>query len=67
MQASVARHWAQRWGSHWVSLGDAGHIDAESGFGPLPFAQAWVTGMQQRQERKKRIERASLAEWQFAV
>lgn len=30
--------WAQRWGSRLVSIGAAGHVNAESGFGP------WVEG-----------------------
>jgi hypothetical protein len=42
MSAASARGWAARWGCHWVNLGDAGHINAESGFGPLPFARRWV-------------------------
>jgi len=38
--------WADRVGCHWVNLGDAGHINAESGFGPLPFAHRWVLQME---------------------
>lgn len=30
--------WAQRWGSRLISIGAAGHINAESGFGP------WIDG-----------------------
>lgn len=67
MGATTARHWATRWGSHCVNLGNAGHINAEAGFGPLPFAQRWVTAMRQRLERAQRFERATLAEWSFAV
>jgi uncharacterized protein len=67
MRSATARHWSQRWGSHWVNLGDAGHINAEAGFGPLPFAQRWVTAMDQRLERARRFERAELAEWSFSV
>lgn len=67
MSAASARRWAQRWGSHSVSLGDAGHVNAESGFGPLPLARRWVIAMGQRQERARRLERASISEWYIAV
>ncbi|MEF7617057.1 alpha/beta hydrolase [Aquincola sp. MAHUQ-54] len=67
MTASNARRWAQRWGSHTVNLGDAGHINSEAGFGPLPFARRWITAMAQRLERSQRASRASLAEWSFAI
>lgn len=32
--------WARRWGSGLVNLGKAGHINAESGFGPWPEGRA---------------------------
>jgi predicted alpha/beta hydrolase family esterase len=67
MTAANARRWAQRWGSHTVNLGDAGHINSEAGFGPLPFARRWITAMAQRLERGQRASRASLAEWSFAI
>ena len=31
-----ARALAQDWGAHWVDLGDAGHINADSGLGDWP-------------------------------
>jgi len=34
-----AREFAQCWGSQFVDLGDAGHINTDSGYGPWPFAQ----------------------------
>ena len=43
MTAASTRRWAGRWGSAWLSLGAVGHINAESGFGPLPLAQRWVS------------------------
>jgi uncharacterized protein len=67
MRSATARWWAQRWGCHWVNLVDAGHINAEAGFGPLPLAQRWVVAMGQRLERAQRSDRAELAEWSFAV
>jgi predicted alpha/beta hydrolase family esterase len=67
MSAAEAHRWARRWASHWVNLGPAGHINAEAGFGPLPLARRWVTGVRQRIERGRRAERASIREWSFAV
>ncbi|WP_408595312.1 RBBP9/YdeN family alpha/beta hydrolase [Limnohabitans sp.] len=70
MTALSARRWAGRWGSHWVNLGDVGHINAESGFGPLPFARRWVLAMEQRLARERRqVSDAAPAEpgWRFAV
>jgi len=67
MSAASTRRWASRWGSHWLTLGDAGHINAESGFGPLPFAKRWVTATSQRLARANRPGNASFAEWSFAV
>lgn len=42
MRLEAAQLWAQRWGSNWLNLGNAGHINSASGHGPLPFAQQWV-------------------------
>jgi predicted alpha/beta hydrolase family esterase len=67
MSAASTRRWAARWGSRWLTLGDAGHINAEAGFGPLPLAQRWVTATRQRLERARRPLRATAAEWSFAV
>ena len=67
MSTAQAQRWAQRWGSHFVNLGDAGHVNAESGHGPLPLAARWVNAMLQRQAREQRPERAGFAEWSFAV
>jgi predicted alpha/beta hydrolase family esterase len=59
LRLAKARHWAQRWGSQLVNLGDASHINAEAGFGPLPCAQRWFTTACQGLERARRPERAS--------
>lgn len=67
MRSATARHWARRWGSHWVNLGDAGHINAEAGYGPLPLAQHWVDAMRGHVERGRRAEPALPARWSFAV
>lgn len=65
MRASRALRWAQRWGSHFVNLGDAGHVNVESGHGPLPFAARWVLAMQQRHADDGAA--SSLAALSFAV
>lgn len=67
MRAAEALRWARRWNAHYVNLGDAGHINAESGFGPLPLAAQWVRRQHQQHSRGHRPERASVAEWSFAV
>ena len=67
MRADHARHWASRWGSHWINLGDAGHINAAAGFGPLPLARRWVLAVQQRLARARRPAVASFSEWRFAT
>lgn len=38
----AARQLARRWGSRFVDLGAAGHINADSGLGDWPQGQAWV-------------------------
>ena len=67
MRAAEALRWARRWGAHYLNLGDAGHINAESGFGPLPLAAQWVRRQHQQHSREHRPERATVAEWSFAV
>ena len=67
MSAGEARRWARLWGSHVVSLGDAGHINVDAGFGPLPLAARWVDGMRQRHARGRRPRHAVFAEWSFAT
>ena len=42
MTATSARAWALRWGSDGINLGDAGHINVASGFGPFPLARDWT-------------------------
>lgn len=66
MKAASARRWAQRWGCHVVDLGDAGHINVESGHGPLPLAARWVRTALQRAAREQRPHHADWTEWSFA-
>ena len=44
MSASQAHAWALRWGSDWINLGNAGHINVDSGYGPFPLAREWAAG-----------------------
>lgn len=69
MRIDSAHRWSQRWGSHFVNLGDAGHVNLESGHGPLPLARRWVLAMEQRlaRERHRATPRPGAARWQFAV
>lgn len=36
IDANVAHDWAERWGSRYINIGAAGHINIESGYGPWP-------------------------------
>lgn len=36
VKASIAEHWATQWGSDHLNIGDAGHINVDSGHGPWP-------------------------------
>lgn len=38
LQRETARAWAERWGSRLIDIGDAGHVNVESGHGPWPLA-----------------------------
>jgi predicted alpha/beta hydrolase family esterase len=59
--------WARTWGSQLINLGDAGHINVASGFGPLPLATSVAQQLIHRAERERRIDRAHPMEWSFAV
>jgi predicted alpha/beta hydrolase family esterase len=67
MTFGTACVWARVWGSQLINLGDAGHINTEAGFGPLPQAKTLVDQMVQRQERERRIDRAHPLELSFAI
>jgi predicted alpha/beta hydrolase family esterase len=67
MTAASARRWAVRWGAHVVNLGDAGHINAEAGFGPLPLARRWVEAQRAHHARARRAAQADRQEGSFAV
>lgn len=46
---AIAAYWAQRWGSQFICIGHAGHINPDAGFGPWPEGQALLEAMQQTQ------------------
>ena len=67
MSAESAERWARAWGSGFINLGDVGHINAESGFGPLPRALHITQALVRRIERSRRIARDEWAELSFAT
>jgi predicted alpha/beta hydrolase family esterase len=58
MSASQAHAWALRWGSDWINLGNAGHINVDSGYGPFPLAREWAAGA---------LNRLDLRPWRHAA
>jgi predicted alpha/beta hydrolase family esterase len=52
MSAAQAHAWALRWGSHWINLGNAGHINVDSGYGPFPLAREWAAGALNRLDKR---------------
>jgi uncharacterized protein len=67
MRAETARDWASTWGASFINLGDVGHINVDSGFGPLPQAKLVVEQLIQRVERERRLQRAHPMELSFAI
>lgn len=52
-QIARARAWAHAWGSELVEIGDAGHINGDTGFGP------WPAGMALLKKFAGKLDRAS--------
>ena len=67
MSAAEARLWAHLWRSHFINLGDVGHLNVEAGFGPWPQAHTLVQLLVQQVQRSRRWERAHPLELSFAV
>ncbi|MFZ4552619.1 MAG: RBBP9/YdeN family alpha/beta hydrolase [Aquabacterium sp.] len=67
MPLDRAQSWAELWGSRFINLGRAGHINAESGFGAWPWVRAKVDELIRDQYRLRRIANASPLELHFAV
>ena len=45
VSASVAAQWARRWGLRFTNIGNAGHINVASGFGPWPQGIEMLAGL----------------------
>lgn len=54
LPTEAARRWAQTWGTRLVDLGDAGHVNFESGHGPWPFVREQVERLGQRWHAQRR-------------
>ena len=67
MSATSARAWALRWGSDWINLGDAGHINISSGFGPFPLARDWTYAALRRVARPPEGVGFDAASWSIAA
>ncbi len=67
MQADEAQGWARRWGLNYTSLGDAGHINVESGHGPWPLARYQVDHMIRQLQQQRRLARAHPLDCSHAV
>jgi predicted alpha/beta hydrolase family esterase len=52
-----AAHWANRWDADFINLGEAGHINAESGFGPWPKALTLLERLRRASEFRLAAER----------
>lgn len=57
MRHDRAAHWADLWGSDFVSLGAVGHINADSGFGPWPEGLALLQRL--RRQHAARLDQVS--------
>lgn len=54
-----AAHWARLWKADFVSLGEAGHINADAGFGPWPEALALLERLRRAAEFRVAAERVA--------
>lgn len=67
MPLTRAQLWAAHWGSRFHNLGQVGHINAESGHGPWPWARYKVDQLVRDQQRQRRLERAHPLELNYAI
>ncbi|WP_119157901.1 RBBP9/YdeN family alpha/beta hydrolase [Caldimonas tepidiphila] len=67
MSFDSARSWARCWGSELFDLGEAGHINCDSGFGPWPRGARLLQRQLQAVERRRRLQRAGALELRHAV
>ncbi|MGO4683058.1 RBBP9/YdeN family alpha/beta hydrolase [Hyphomicrobium sp. 2TAF46] len=57
MAFDKARHWAGLWRADFVDLGEAGHINADAGFGPWPEGLALLERLRRAGEFRSAAER----------
>lgn len=67
MPLDVAREWADHWGARFHNLGQAGHINVESGHGPWPWVRYKVDQLVRDEQRERRLERAHPMELSYAI
>jgi len=67
MPLGLAREWAEHWGARFHNLGQAGHINVESGHGPWPWVRFRVDQLVRDQQRERRLERAHPMELSYAI
>jgi predicted alpha/beta hydrolase family esterase len=67
MPAPSARAWALRWGSDWINLGDAGHVNVAAGFGPFPLARDWAHAALRRLAPPPDVEGFDARPWRVAA
>lgn len=67
MTLSNARRWAGAWGARLHNLGDAGHINTESGYGPWPWIRFRTDSLIRDEQRQRRLERAHPLELNYAI
>ena len=67
MAAASARAWALRWGSDWINLGDAGHVNVAAGFGSFPLARDWTYAALRRLARPVEAEGFDTRPWRVAA
>lgn len=67
MRLVNAQEWARHWGARFQHIGQAGHINTESGFGPWPLARFKVDQLIRDQQRQRRLDRAHPMELTYAI
>jgi predicted alpha/beta hydrolase family esterase len=67
MSATQARAWALRWGSEWINLGNAGHINVDSGYGPFDLARDWTFAALRHLAPPMSTHAAEFGAWRFAA
>lgn len=67
MPADEARAWSQRWQTGFVDLGEAGHVNVDAGYGPLPPALHLTRVLIRHAEQSRRLARTDVRELSFAV